>query len=186
MSSLIRQPPEDFMTLGGLHWRITQPRSRVGTRLYRQLVSLGGEKVLRSLVHALQPGEAEETGQTKAEMWGAEEAMRILREASLGKAIAEVDLIQLQLAFAAIVAPHSIEKVSTIGDDLLWESELMCSRQPKVFTGDGAFGADRSNRAEWEEKLDCIIPDVQTRTRLEAWCFLFLCRPSSAGSRTAR
>lgn len=185
-TSLIRQAPEDTMFVGGLHWRITQPRSSVGTRLYRHLVSLGGEKVIRSLVMALQPDEAQADSQTRAEMWGADEAMRIIRDASLGKTVAEADLVQLQLAFAALVAPHSIEKVSDIGRELLWESQLMCSRQPKVFTGPDTFGADRSSRPTWEDELDCIIPDVATRTRLEVWAFLLLCRPSSAGSRTAR
>lgn len=186
MSTLLRQPPTETIELAGLHFRITQPRSRIGTRLYRHLVSLGGEKVLRSLVHALQPEGALAGSVSASEMWGADEALRILREAHLGKSIAEADLVQLQLAFAAIVAPASIEKVSSIGDDLLWESELYVSRQRGIFTGDGTFGADRSSRDAWEDQLDAVLPDVETRTRLQAWAFLLLCRPSSAGSRTAR
>lgn len=186
--ALLREPPQETMLLGGLHWRITQPRSSVGTRLYRQLVALGGERVLRSLVAALSPAPeaAEAPAELEATSWGAEEAMRIIRDAHLGKAIAEADLVQLQLAFAAIVAPASVAQVSAIGRELLWESELCCSRQPKVFTGEGTFGADRSSRTAWEDELDAVIPDVQTRTRLEAWAFLLLCRPSSAGSRIAR
>lgn len=185
-ASLYRQPQTEDIFLAGLHWRLTQPRSRIGTRLYRQLVSLGGEKVLRSLVQALQPEEAQDAAATATEMWGAEEALRILREAHLGKSLAEADLVQLQLAFAAIVAPASIDKVSSVGDELLWESELMVSRQPKVFTGEGTFGADRASRDAWEDSLDAIIPDVRTRTILQVMAFLLLCRPLSAASRTAR
>lgn len=186
-SSLIRpRQPEPPLEIAGLFWRMTLPGSRVGTRLYRQLVALAGELVLRTVVMGLQSETVERDADRAAEMWGADTALRVLRAAHAGEPIAEADVIDLQLALAGLVAPAGLEKISAIGEELLWESELMVSRSKQAFTGPDTFGADRSSRDAWERSLDAIIPDVATRSKLEVWAFLLLCRPFSSAGRTTR
>lgn len=185
-ASLVRQRPTEVLEMGGLWWRITQPGSSVGTRIYRQLVALAGEKVLHLVVDGMRGERAADEAERAAALWGPDAALRILRAAHAGEPIVDADLVDLQLALAALIAPAGIDRITSLGSDLLWESQLFVSKTKSAFTGPDTFGADRSDRATWERDLDSLIPDIATRGRLEVWAFLFLCRPSSAASRTAR
>lgn len=185
-TALYRRRPSEQIELSGLWWQITQPASSVGTRLYRRGVALAGEQVIREVVLGILKTGLTEADSVKVQLWGVDEATRILRKVHAGEIVQRNDLIELQLALAPLIPPGSMDKIGDLGSELLWESGLSCSKQRGTYTGPNTFGADRSDRTVWEHQLDAIIPDVPTRTLLEIWAFLLLSRPSSAGSATAR
>src|SRR5690606_16482743 len=107
----------------------------VGTRLYRRAVALAGGEVLHKVLLRLlnENLTIEEADQIK--IWGADEAIRVMREIEAGRVIARRDLIDLQLALAPLIPPGSMDKISDLGGDLLWHSELRCSRQKGIYSG---------------------------------------------------
>lgn len=185
-NALFRRRPSEQIELSGLWWQITQPPSSVGTRLYRRGIALAGEKVIRDIVLGILKTEMTPGDDERVKLWGAEEAIRILRDVHTGKVVQKNDLVELQLALAPMIPPGSMDKISDLGAELLWVSELSCSKKKGIYTGPETFGADRSDPEQWRQMLDGIIPDVPTRTLLEIWAFLLLARPSSAASGTPR
>lgn len=190
----VRPRPREEIEIGGLWWRIEQPRVSTASRIWDGIVGNLGHRVVTKIVReffARDPRTAraqDEAAEVESAEWAASRALEILRLAHAGKVVTKADIAGCLAALAPLLSLSDADSIAKWSRDLLWESELACAKS----RGGAYAGSDnqlavarKQGREAWEAMLDKIVPDLRTYKLIQFWAFLFLCRPSVPASTTA-